>query len=124
MKHALITKVQNALVLSVEQKTEKSERPGAPTTATLLVTSKDANRITFVLATGAVSLTLRGRGDDLKLGDSTPVTAGVLLPPPRPTRVETSYSGRFSVQDGPRFNVTKDGRLEEIPTPLATSNPR
>jgi pilus assembly protein CpaB len=108
---ALVPIVQNAEIFSAEQRTEKSDRPGLPTTVTLLVTSRDANIITFALTSGTLSLSLRGEGDDLKSGDVTPVFADMLLPgKPVDFERETRYAGRATL-NGTKYRVKENGEL-------------
>ncbi|MDC0357511.1 Flp pilus assembly protein CpaB [Oligoflexia bacterium] len=73
--------VQNAKVLSAERQTATEQKSGVPvpSTVTLLVTSKDAQKIQLASTTGKLSLSLRGDADEVSDGQSRPITVNDLL---------------------------------------------
>jgi pilus assembly protein CpaB len=77
------TIVENARVLSVERSLEPSGKlearsPSQPEHITLLVPTRDAQKIQLAKGAGSLNLSLRGAGDAQQAGDSTLTMKGVL----------------------------------------------
>lgn len=109
--------VQNAQVLSVER-SEKSDQAQAgapvPSTATLLVTAADAQKIQLASIEGSLTLSLRGDSDSGKTADSTEVNIqDVLQPGSREQRPSVQCNGTLKMGNQ-EYCVKPGGKLEPI----------
>lgn len=116
-KPTLTLIVQNAQVLSVER-SERSESTSAsaspPSTATLLVTAQDAQKIQLASMEGSLSLSLRGDSDSGKTVDGGEININdVLQPGVKDGRPTQECSGTVTM-GGQKFCVKSGGRLEPL----------
>ena len=80
-QQGLVPLVYNAKVLSAERQLEVSPQSGipVPSTATLLVSTSDANKIQLAATSGSLSLSLRGDADSGKPSAVSAITVDDLL---------------------------------------------
>ena len=96
-KQTLVVVVENARVLSAERVPENNQAEFAnvaiPSTATLLVTEGDANKIRLASTVGSMSLLLRGDNDNSSVGRANTTTVDDLTGSRNQTSVGPSRSG-------------------------------
>ncbi|MCB0334911.1 MAG: Flp pilus assembly protein CpaB, partial [Bdellovibrionales bacterium] len=113
-KNQITTIVHNAKVLSANRQVAQSNDPAAPvpTTVTLLVTAKDAQKITLATTSGTLALALRGDSDTGKVDYSGSITLDDLLGSSKKPEQEpqTHYNGTVVI-DGKSWNVDSFGKL-------------
>jgi pilus assembly protein CpaB len=110
------TIVHNALILSVERKTMRTDsieqNDAPPTTITLLATPTEANRIQLAQTTGMLSLVLRGLNNDGTIGETAIISENDLRGNKQTAQKET-YKGTLEVGQE-KFLVREDGTLNLI----------
>ena len=104
--------VPNAKVFSTDRRIEHTGQPEDISLVTLLVSARDANKITFAMANGSLSLTLRGKNSDGDPGESSPIDALAIIPGGTQSNSPGSQetTGRIKI-DGIYYRVTKSGDL-------------
>lgn len=114
---AITTIVQNAKILSTDQKTsdvnDGKKDPNVPSTVTVLVTVLDAQKIQLASTTGKLSLSLRG---DLDLGsasNTSSITVDDLLGLSRGGPKRKLYKGKVTL-GGKQWGLDEDGQLVPI----------
>jgi pilus assembly protein CpaB len=112
---ALTTIVQNAKVLSTDRQVDQSnpELP-VPSTVTLLVTSKDAQKIQLAQTAGELSLSLRGDLDPGKEEQGGTVSIGELLGTDRAPVTNVPNAQGTVVIGGKKWIVGADGRMQPM----------
>lgn len=116
-KPAITTIVQNAKILSTDQRTSDSgqgkKEGSVPGTVTLLVTVLDAQKIQLASTAGKLSLSLRG---DLDLGgatNSSSITIDDLLGLSRGGPKKRVYKGKVTL-GGKQWGLDEEGQLIPI----------
>jgi len=93
-KQTLVVIVENARILSAERVSENTQAEFAnvaiPSTATLLVTEGDANKIRLASTVGSMSLLLRGDNDNTSVGRANTTTVDDLSGSRNPTSIAPS----------------------------------
>ena len=96
-KQTLVVVVENARVLSAERVPENNQAEFAnvaiPSTATLLVTEGDANKIRLASSVGSMSLLLRGDNDNTSVGRANTTTVDDLTGARNQTSIGPSRNG-------------------------------
>jgi Flp pilus assembly protein CpaB len=112
---ALTTIVQNAKVLATDRQVDKSnpELP-VPSTVTLLVSTKDAQKIQLAQTAGELSLSLRGDLDPGKEEQGGTVSIGELLGTDRAPVAEVPNAQGTVVIGGKKWIVGGDGRMQPM----------
>ncbi len=111
-KPAITTIVENARVLSAERQTSSVNQKGAsvPNTVTLLVSTRDAQKIQLASTTGKLSLSLRGDEDSGKGGETNPITLDDLIGGAKKEQVQEDIEGTVTI--GGEKWLLVDGKLK------------
>lgn len=104
--------VQNAKVLSAERNVSPDTPQGAPvpSTVTILVTARDAQKIQLAKTAGTMSLSLRGENDSGGADTTGGITIKDLLGSSSGKKPQSNIQGTVTI-DGKEWFVGRDGSL-------------
>jgi pilus assembly protein CpaB len=119
---AITTIVQNAKILSSNRQTqngpaaegEQQNAPAGPSTVTLLVTVKDAQKIQLATTAGSLSLSLRGDQDIGRAENGGSVTIDDLLGQSNKGAVQQKKYKGIVTLGGKKWGLDEDGQLIPI----------
>lgn len=114
----ITTIVQNAKVLSADRQVQANPGGGpVPSTVTLLVSAKDAQKIQLASTTGSLSLSLRGDAESGKAVSGGTITVSDLFGGSRSRGPVLSRNKGTVTVDGKKWIVNADGSLTPVGQP-------